>query len=90
MEPMDTDKAQQITDWLTQSIRNSGKLRRSGSLGDVPSPLSAAVHFPPPSTSRSATPNRSTYPKFRCSHGWQSSSSSDADGYSDSYTRGRC
>ena len=45
---MDTDEAQQITDWLMQSIRNSGKLCRSGSLGDVPSPLSAAVHFPHP------------------------------------------
>ena len=46
MEPMDTDKAQQITDWLMQGIRNSGRLHRSGSLGSVPSPLSAAVHFP--------------------------------------------
>ena len=45
-EPMDMDKAQQITDQLTQGIRNSGRLRRSGSLGNVPSPLSATVHFP--------------------------------------------
>ena len=48
MEPMDMDKAQQITDRLTQGIRNSGRLCRSGSLGSVPSPLSAAVHFPRP------------------------------------------
>ena len=48
MEPMDTDKAQQITDQLMQGIRNSRRLRRSGSLGSVPSPLSAAVHFPCP------------------------------------------
>ena len=47
-EPMDMDEAQQITDWLTQSIRNSGRLHRSGSLGSVPSPLSAVVHFPHP------------------------------------------
>ena len=47
-EPMDTDEAQQITDHLMQSIRNSGRLCRSGSLGNVPSPLSAAVHFPHP------------------------------------------
>ena len=46
MEPIDTDEAQQITDRLTQGIRNSGRLCRSGSLGNVPSPLSAAVHFP--------------------------------------------
>ena len=46
MEPMDTDEAQQITDILTQSIQNSRRLHRSGSLGNVPSPLSAAVHFP--------------------------------------------
>ena len=48
MEPIDTDEAQQITDRLTQGIRNSGRLRRSGSLWSVPSPLSAAVHFPHP------------------------------------------
>ena len=48
MEPMDTDEAQQITDRLTQGIRNSGRLHRSGSLGSVPSPLSAVVHFPRP------------------------------------------
>ena len=46
MEPMDTDEAQQITDRLMQGIRNSGRLRRSESLGSVPSPLSAVVHFP--------------------------------------------
>ena len=46
-EPMDMDEAQ-ITDRLTQGIRNSGRLHRSGSLGSVPSPLSAAVHFPRP------------------------------------------
>ena len=55
MEPMDTDEAQQITDRLTQSIRNSGRLRRSGSLGSVPSPLSAAVHFPHPQVQTSPT-----------------------------------
>ena len=48
MEPMDTDEAQQITDQLTQGIRNSGRLHRSESLGSVPSPLSAVVHFPHP------------------------------------------
>ena len=48
MEPMDTDEAQQITDRLTQSIRNSRRLHKSGSLGSVPSPLSAVVHFPHP------------------------------------------
>ena len=47
-EPMDTDEAQQVTDWLMQGIRNSGRLYRSGSLGNVPSPLSAAAHFPHP------------------------------------------
>ena len=47
-EPMDTDKAQQITDRLTQDIRNSGRLCRSESFGSVPSPLSAAVYFPHP------------------------------------------
>ena len=48
MEPMDMDKAQQITDRLMQGIRNSRRLHRSGSLGNVPSPLSAVVHFPHP------------------------------------------
>ena len=48
MEPMDKDEAQQITDYLMQSIQNSGRLRRSGSLGNVPTSLSAAVHFPCP------------------------------------------
>ena len=48
MEPIDTDEAQQITDQLMQGIRNSGRLCRSGSLGNVPSPLSAVVHFPHP------------------------------------------
>ena len=62
MEPMDMDEAQQITDWLTQGIRNSGRLRRSGSLGNVPSLLSAAVHFPCPQVGASpmlgvTTPN---------------------------------
>ena len=55
MEPMDMDEAQQITDWLMQSIRNSRKLCRSGSLGSVPSPLSAAVHFPCPQVGASPT-----------------------------------
>ena len=45
---MDTDEAQQITDRLMQSIQNSRRLHRSGSLGNVPSPLSAVVHFPHP------------------------------------------
>ena len=48
MEPIDTDEAQQITDQLTQGIRNSGRLHRSGSLGNVLLPLSAVVHFPLP------------------------------------------
>ena len=55
MEPMDTDEAQQITDRLMQSIRNSRRLHRSGSLGSVPSPLSAAVHFPHPQVGASPT-----------------------------------
>ena len=54
-EPMDTDEAQQITDQLTQGIRNSGRLHRSGSLGNVPSPLSAVVHFPHPQVGASPT-----------------------------------
>ena len=45
---MDTNEAQQITDRLTQSIRNSRRLCRSGSLGNVPSPSSTAIHFPHP------------------------------------------
>ena len=47
-EPMDTDEAQQITDRLTQGIRNSGGLCRSGSLGNIPPPLPAAAYFPHP------------------------------------------
>ena len=47
-EPMDTDEAQQITDRLMQSIRNSRRLCRTGSLENVPSPLLAVVHFPHP------------------------------------------
>ena len=47
-EPMDTNEAQQITDRLTQGIRNSGGLRRSGSLGNIPPPLPAAAYFPHP------------------------------------------
>ena len=45
MEPMDTDKAQQITDRLMQGIQNSRGLCRSGSLGNIPSPLAAAAYF---------------------------------------------
>ena len=45
-EPMDTDKAQQITDRLTKGIQNSGGLHRSRSLGNIPSPLPAAAYFP--------------------------------------------
>ena len=45
MEPMDTNEAQQITDRLTQSIRNSRGSRRSGSLGNIPPPLPAAAYF---------------------------------------------
>ena len=48
MEPMDMDEVQQITDRLMQSIWDSRRLRRSGSLGNVPSPLSGVVHFPHP------------------------------------------
>ena len=47
-EPMDTDKAQQITDRLTQGIQNSGGLCRSGSLGNIPPPLPAAAYFQRP------------------------------------------
>ena len=47
-EPMDTDKAQQITDRLTQGIRNSLGSRRSGSLGNIPPPLPAVAYFPCP------------------------------------------
>ena len=59
-EPMDTDEAQQITDWLMQGIRNRGRLHRSGSLGNIPSPLSAVVHFPHPKIG--ASPTYSTSP----------------------------
>ena len=45
MEPMDNDEAQQITDSLTQCIRNSGRLHRSGSLGNIPLPLLTAAYF---------------------------------------------
>ena len=45
---MDTDKAQQITDRLTQGIQNSGGLCRSGSSGNIPPPLLAAAYFPCP------------------------------------------
>ena len=45
MESIDTDEAQQITDRLTQGIRNSGRLHRSGSLGNIPPPLLAAAYF---------------------------------------------
>ena len=47
-EPMDTDKAQQITDRLAQSIQNSRGLCRSGSMGNIPPPLPAAAYFPCP------------------------------------------
>ena len=47
-EPIDTAKAQQITDRLMQGIRNMGRLRMSGSSGNVLPPLSAVVHFPHP------------------------------------------
>ena len=54
-EPMDTDEAQQITDRLTQGIWNSGGLRRSGSLGNIPPPLPAAAYFPHPQIGASPT-----------------------------------
>ena len=44
-EPMDTDKAQQITDRLMQGIRNSRGLCRSGSLENIHPPLPAAAYF---------------------------------------------
>ena len=47
-EPMDTDKAHQITDRLMQGIWNSGGLCRSGSLGNIPPPLPAAAYLPHP------------------------------------------
>ena len=52
---MDTDEAQQITDRLMQGIRNSGRLCRSESLGNVLPPLSAAAHFPHPQVGASPT-----------------------------------
>ena len=54
-EPMDTDEAQQITDRLTQGIRNSGGLWRSGSLGNIPPPLPAAAYFLRPQIGASPT-----------------------------------
>ena len=54
-EPMDTDEAQQITDRLTQGIWNSGGLRRSGSLGNIPPQLPAAAYFPCPQIGASPT-----------------------------------
>ena len=54
-EPMDTDEAQQITDRLMQGIRNSGGLRRSGSLGNIPPPLPAVAYFPCPQIGVSPT-----------------------------------
>ena len=54
-EPMDTDEAQQITDRLTQVIRNSRGLCRSGSLGNIPSRLPAAAYFPCPQIGASPT-----------------------------------
>ena len=55
MELMDTDKAQQITDRLMQGIWNSRGLCRSGSLGNIPSPLPAAAYFPHPQIGVSPT-----------------------------------
>ena len=54
-EPMDTDKAQQITDKLMQGIQDSGMLHRSGSLGNMHSPLSAAAYFLHPQIGASPT-----------------------------------
>ena len=54
-EPMDTDEAQQITDRLMQGIQNSGGLRRSGSLGNIPPPLPAAAYFLCPQIGASPT-----------------------------------
>ena len=42
-EPMNTDEAQQTTNRLAQTIRDSSHLRRSGSLGRIPS---APFHLP--------------------------------------------
>ena len=55
IEPMDTDEAQKITDRLTQGIRNSRGLCRSGSLGNIPSPLPAAAYFLHPQIGASPT-----------------------------------
>ena len=52
---MDTNEAQQITDRLTQGIRNSRGLHRSGSLGNIPPPLPAAAYFPCPQIGASPT-----------------------------------
>ena len=54
-EPVDTKEAQQITDRLMQGILNSGGLYRSGSLGNIPSPLPAAAYFPHPQIGASPT-----------------------------------
>ena len=54
-EPMDTDEAQQITDRLMQGIQNSGGLRRSGSLRNIPPPLPAAAYFLCPQIGASPT-----------------------------------
>ena len=54
-EPMDTNEAQQITDRLTQGIRNSRGLCRYGSLGNIPPPLPAAAYFPHPQIGASPT-----------------------------------
>ena len=43
MEPMDIDEAQQVTDRLTQSIQNTGRLCRSGSLGGLLGPRKVRV-----------------------------------------------
>ena len=76
-EPMDTNEAQQITDRLSQGIWNSGGLRRSGSLGNIPPPLPAAAYFP--CSDRSVTNIGSTNPKFGYRRSWRSHCSSNTD-----------
>ena len=78
-EPMDTDEAQQTTDRLMQGIRNSGRLRRSGSFGEHTLTIVSCSSSLSMSTGRSVTRVGSTCPKFRCSHRWRSYGSSDAD-----------
>ena len=76
MEPMDTDEAQQITDRLMQGIQNSGGLCRSGSLGNIPSPLPPATYFLHPQIGVSSTLG---VPTQNLGHSWRKYGSSSTD-----------